>query len=480
MILYLPAENIKTGQLEFTPAVVYPDPSAERVFIASDAASGQAPTLPKTLTKLPGFSHASTLLPGYPMLSSSDQMTAVVGKVEEVLCDIRFKTAAALSVPLLSGIQTVGVLLVSPAYDGTNNGQSYWTQQDREQVSRAAQSLSMALMMDNERNILKEQNTAFREGLSDSLHQVKNPIQALRTYGKILQQQIAETNDPSQFSGGSTPQLLELAQRLMVQSERVVDLLQPMDNLVERLDQPLVLLPAAKNHTTQSMVLWGQQERQQQKPKQQPSELSSSRGYTNSSSNGNGSSSTLVGDFKTEMTFVTDVLQPVFETFGAIASDQGIDFEVIVENGDDLPGVMAAPVSFQETVCNVLDNAFKYVKSPKVGSPFTKNPQPQVRVRIRPNDEGRGESAGVSVIVEDNGPGVDEMDRDKIFQRGFRGDRTASLVRGNGIGLDISSALIKRMGGLLYLAGDKDKASDSLDGTIMKLTLFRNPTQKSI
>ena len=58
MILYLPAENVLTGQLEFTPAVLYPDPSTERVFIASDAASGQAPTLPKTLTKLPGFSHA--------------------------------------------------------------------------------------------------------------------------------------------------------------------------------------------------------------------------------------------------------------------------------------------------------------------------------------------------------------------------------------------------------------------------------------
>ena len=62
----------------------------------------------------------------------------------------------------------------------------------QDQVSRAAQSLSMALMMDSERSVLREQNTIFREGLSDSLHQVKNPIQALRTYGKILQRQVAE------------------------------------------------------------------------------------------------------------------------------------------------------------------------------------------------------------------------------------------------------------------------------------------------
>jgi hypothetical protein len=168
-------------------------------------------------------------------------------------------------------------------------------------------------------------------------------------------------------------------------------------------------------------------------------------------------------------------LQPVFETFGAIAADQGIDFEVIVEDEDDLPGVMAAPFSFQETVCNILDNAFKYVTLPKVGSPFTKNPQPKVRVRILPIDEQGGEGTGVSVIVEDNGPGVDEVDREKIFQRGFRGERTSSMVKGRGIGLDISSALIRRMGGSLCLANNNDKYSDSLDGTSMKLTLFRHP-----
>ena len=109
-----------------------------------------------------------------------------------------------------------------------------WTDLDREQVSRAAQSLSMALSMDNERNYLQQQNNAFREGLSDSLHQVKNPLQALRTYGKILQRQIANTE---QDNPANTPQLLELAERLMVQSERVVDLMVPMDTLVENLEQ---------------------------------------------------------------------------------------------------------------------------------------------------------------------------------------------------------------------------------------------------
>ena len=164
MILYLPQENSYSGQLEFTPAILYPDPSTERVFIASDAASGQAPTLPKSLSKLPGFSSAPDLLPRYPMLAGGTDPG--VGKAEEVLCDIRFKTSA-LSIPLLSGSATVGVLLVSPTValdnkNSTTHNANSWTRRDKEQVSLAAQSLSMALRMDNERNTLMEQNNIFK------------------------------------------------------------------------------------------------------------------------------------------------------------------------------------------------------------------------------------------------------------------------------------------------------------------------------
>lgn len=510
MILYLPQENAKTGQLEFTPAVVYPDPNSERVFIASDAASGQAPTLPKTLTKLPGFSHASSLLPGYPLLPlSSDPPAPGVGVVEEVLCDVRFKTAA-LSVPLLSGPQTVGVLLVSPAVAANGGGggsSSSWTLQDQEQVSTAAQSLSMALTMDNERNFLREQNTAFREGLSDSLHQVKNPIQALRTYGKILQRQIVETTAPLDNTNhvmmGSTLQLLDLAERLMVQSERVVDLLGPMDSLVENLDtpRPLVLLPPAQNSTgdlSQSMVLWQERPSSEQNNGVQddnsgvrrPGRLKMSSGDHKHTSDVNGasppehlsvstslssSSSTIssmwspnVGEFETEMTFVTDVLDPIFETYATIASEQGISFEVMVEDEEELPGVMTAPKSLQEAVSNVFDNAFKYVKLPKMNSPFTRNPNPCVRVRVFANQRDGERPGGVTISVEDNGPGVPEEDYERIFDRGYRSERTAALVEGTGIGLAIARALMRRMGGNL------DMGVGSLDGTVVKFSLYRN------
>eukprot|EP00533_Pseudo-nitzschia_delicatissima_P008320 CAMPEP_0116100992 /NCGR_PEP_ID=MMETSP0327-20121206/12573_1 /TAXON_ID=44447 /ORGANISM="Pseudo-nitzschia delicatissima, Strain B596" /LENGTH=655 /DNA_ID=CAMNT_0003592925 /DNA_START=116 /DNA_END=2083 /DNA_ORIENTATION=- len=523
MILYLPQENSYSGQLEFTPAILYPDPSTERVFIASDAASGQAPTLPKSLSKLPGFSSAPDLLPGYPMLPSATEPG--VGVVEEVLCDIRFKTCA-LSVPLLSGSQTVGVLLVSPTapLEDDANGDNTWTSRDKQQVSLAAQSLSMALNMDNERNVLSEQNTIFKENLSDSLHQMKNPIQALRTYGKILQRQIVETNNDV----GGTAQLLELAERLMVQSDRVVDMLGPMDSLVESLDSQIMLPPAVTNgESKQSMVLWND--------RSQPSRNSSSGSSSTTNEQTNNSRSalsrrrqtvapeapqyvnttieedqdfqsspppasapakgpptlqaTVIGDFETEMVFITDVLDPVFDTFQAIASEQGIDFEVLVDDVDDLPGVFVAPKSFQEATSNVLDNALKYAILPKEGSPFTRNPSPGVRVRIFPNDycqssKSNQRTPGVTVLVEDNGPGVADDDRHLIFERGFRSDKTASEVEGRGIGLDISKALMARMGGYLGLASEEDYSrnalqySDRLNGAAMKLEVTRKPFQR--
>ena len=81
-------------------------------------------------------------------------------------------------------------------------------------------------------------------------------------------------------------------------------------------------------------------------------------------------------------------------------------------------------------------------------------------------------------MVEDNGPGIEETDREHVFLRGFRGEQTAGFVDGRGIGLDISKALMKRMGGKLDLATSKDKLGDSLDGTAMKFTLFRKPTSR--
>ena len=176
-----------------------------------------------------------------------------------------------------------------------------------------------------------------------------------------------------------------------------------------------------------------------------------------------------------EMIFVPDILEPIFAAFRAIGSEQGIDFE-IVEETDELPGVMAAPQSLQEAVSNVLNNAFSYVTLVKRGSPFTINPSPRVRVRIFSNKskvDRATSQPGVTILVEDNGPGIREEEKEAIFERGFRSPTTMA-VEGSGIGLDICRTLMKRMGGILNVA-KPNEFGDSLDGAVLELVLFRNP-----
>jgi signal transduction histidine kinase len=511
MCLYLPQENVNTGQLEFLPAVLYPNPRSERVFIAFEADSGVAPTLPKTLTKLPGFAHATSLLPGYPMVSSSNERMAGIGAVEEVLCDIKATNgAAALSVPLFAGSQTVGVLLVSPA-GAPKKKESVWTREDRAQVARAAQSLSLALSMDSERAALQMQSEVVRDALSDSLHQVKNPLQALRTYGKLLQRRIADVTDEERM----TPQLLELVEHLMVQSDRLVDRLKPVDSIVDSLETNglLSLKPVGSTADQQSLVRWtkpfsweretlefargtasggfdtfdntttttatkpsgglttkpsrplsrGPEERYRNiKPDPTPQTYENDQQTAESRP----ASSSLMEDMELEMAFVVDVLEPISSAFRAIAIDRDITF--VVENSDELPGVTICPQALQEAVSNVLDNSFKYVVLPKPGSAFSRNPSPQVSLRLSPNSGSL--APGVTILVEDNGPGILEEDRQAIFDRGFRAAATRS-VGGTGIGLDIALALMQKMGGTLQISNDEGR----LNGTVMKFVLFRSP-----
>lgn len=455
MALYLPQENQKTGQLEFSPAILYPH--SDRVFIANDASSGTAPSLPNTLTKLPGFAHASAVLPKYPMVYSSDE-DAGVGVVEEVMCDPIRKTST-LSVPLFRGSQTVGVFMLWP-----NDSAEPWNQGDRDQISRAAESLSLALRMDTDRTALQQQSGYFREQLSDALHQVKNPLQALRTYAKLLQRRMAEP----EVSQESTTQLLAWVEHLMVQSDRVADWLMPMDEIVNLLppaavssSQLLLVLnpyqfsagaPSSLTPTIAGNGTSGAEDFFREEPNQFSAndteavlEFSHDDGSVSYATTTGTGLEVAMDDESVEMVFVGDILDPIFAGYQVLAAERGIRLSVVVT--DDLPGLWLSPRNLQEAVSNVLDNALKYV-------PLS-NPDPMVSVEIN----ALADEPGVSVVIRDNGPGIAPEDAQRVFQRGYRSQRTQNSVPGSGIGLDIAQALINRMGGELdVLPSDKGAA----------------------
>ena len=88
-----------------------------------------------------------------------------------------------------------------------------------------------------------------------------------------------------------------------------------------------------------------------------------------------------------------------------------------------------------EMAGNLLDNAFKWAKS---------------RVHLTAN-RLVSESArrdGLQLIVEDDGPGIPESDRERVLDRGARLDERVS---GQGIGLSVVREVAKLNGGTLQI-----------------------------
>lgn len=376
----------------------------------------------------------------------------------------------SLSVTLFSGLDTLGVLMIWP-YKGKAESQNQWkwTSDDKLQVTRAAKSLALALSMDNERASTQLANEQFRVAMADSLHQVKSPLQALRTFGKLLQRQLAEENNNSYGSRDEQQkkvameriprrkqrQALKLAEDMMSQGERVIGLIEPMDALV----QNRYLLRGDTKETSSSALVF------------QPSNSDTSAEIPQQFQLP--PSLPILGEFELEMAFPQDILGSIVYASQAISRENGINFDALGFEPDnlELPGVTVCPKHLKEAVSNLLDNAIKYVTfrvKGKKGRPRI----PQIKVTLVSNEPPL--SPGATLYIEDNGPGIPKLERDKIFERGYRGEAVQDDITGSGLGLAIAREMISRMGGMLDLL-EGDKGPNKLDGTTVRVILFRDP-----
>ena len=98
-----------------------------------------------------------------------------------------------------------------------------------------------------------------------------------------------------------------------------------------------------------------------------------------------------------------------------------------------------------QALANLLDNAVKY--TPATG---------QIRVQVGPVD------GGVTIVVADSGPGIPELDRDRVLDRFVRLDATRTSP-GNGLGLSLVRAVSDLHGAVLSLG-------DNCPGLIVRLT----------
>lgn len=107
--------------------------------------------------------------------------------------------------------------------------------------------------------------------------------------------------------------------------------------------------------------------------------------------------------------------------------------------GQDRIRVAADPDRLNQVFINLISNAIKY----------NVNPKPYVRI----SSSMDGDS--YTVLVEDNGPGIQADERERIFLKFSRGwAHTRTGTKGTGLGLAISHQIMRRLDGALELLPD--------------------------
>jgi signal transduction histidine kinase len=120
----------------------------------------------------------------------------------------------------------------------------------------------------------------------------------------------------------------------------------------------------------------------------------------------------------------------------AAARDRGVEIRL----APDLPAVDVSAAAFELCLSNLLANAIKY------SDPAKESRWVEVRARVTsPDDSGDPQTI---VEVRDNGLGVPEAKRSRLFERFFRAhDDSQAGIDGTGLGLSIVKETAASMGG---------------------------------
>ncbi len=117
--------------------------------------------------------------------------------------------------------------------------------------------------------------------------------------------------------------------------------------------------------------------------------------------------------------------------------------EIFLKVADNTPKVYVDPLRVKQAVNNLISNAIEYNKR-------------RGRVEVSLEKE-KGE---VVFCCKDVGIGIPEADKEKIFKKFYRSEKTLSLTtEGTGLGLFISKAFIEKSGGKIWFKSKEEEGS---------------------
>lgn len=273
-----------------------------------------------------------------------------------------------------------------------------WNEQEQSEIQKIAQTLAIACILDQRRawlqhqlhqqQILQEQQ---RDLLDNLLHQFRNPLTALRTFGKLLLKRL-RPGDPNR----------EVGANIVRESDRLEELLRQFDQVIDWTEADLAPLSLQENPEFVEATL-----------QKEPKPLLLLPG---------------TGEQETDC-FIVDLLTPLLISTQAIAQERQLQLET--EIPENLPLVKANVKALQEVLSNIIDNALKYTP-----------PGGKIAIQVgaeKPNFQG--------IIISNTGKGIPPEDLAHLGERHYRGVQAQTSIPGSGLGLAIAKQLIKQMQG---------------------------------
>lgn len=296
-----------------------------------------------------------------------------------------------------SNSQSPHQLLLPLVYEDTimgllaaNRWHKQWSQNEVLQVKEIAQTIALARILEEKQQFTQQQlhrhqqlQTLEDEHLHDFLHQLRNPLTALRTFAKLLLKRLL-SDDPN----------FKITENIIREGDRLKDLIQDFSEDWERINKNLDLTFSESNST-----------------------------------------SFFLSDSikKLERTDVKQLIESLIGGIKAIAKEKDIELISAIEN--DLPLAYTNQKALIEVLNNLLDNSIKY--TPEGG-------KIAIEVRIKKSIENKGENKLI-IEISDTGYGIPYPDQQHIFERNYRGVQEQGDISGTGLGLAIVKDLCEQV-----------------------------------
>ncbi len=413
-VVYLTEDDDSNDETRLIPVVADPEASAlwdARHMIArlSDRQpqtarprrlSAPMPDLQSEVELLALLASDATLPPPSPSPSTSMDL-------DWVLSDDQQSYSRQVIVPLIHEGVMMGLLV-------TARPDRAWNESEQFQIERIAQTIAIACVLDQRSQWLEHELHQQRlmqaqqhDIFHDLLHQFRNPLTALRTFGKLVLKRLSP--------GDRNRNMIE---GMVRESDRLEELLKQFDVAVGWGDAHLLppdTLEAGDPITWSAAI-----------------DLSSE-----TSAHGTDSAPRLLpggglltgAALKIAPHSIVCVLEPLIVSAAAIAQERQIDLKTFVPS--DLPPVLIDLDALREVLNNLIDNALKY--TPPGGTV-------EIWAGIRQQQRQ-------CLVIADTGPGIPPQDLDHIFNRHYRGVQQGSDIPGSGLGLAIAHSLVHQMGG---------------------------------